>query len=370
MTGLLTSQRERNVAAYLIGLLVSISLALVVVLVALDVQSERVLDSDGLSWSLAALFGPAVFLGQSEQGWAVVRPTGSLLNRARFVGLFHAHIVLDYLFIAAYAVLGLVIVLFVKRTWWRILAGAGLTTLIAVDVLENSWALAVFRGTAELTPAVVALTMIKWLVVAALVIIVVLGLAIRTPEKSKSMAAEQPEVSGRSPLGRAWNAVLVQRFSLLPSLVFFVLSVMSGAAILEQLPDVERAWVDSGIGRFRAAAAFGATLLVTASVFMTTRLRIGFAQRFREAGQTYDSARLRYWAIGPAVVGVIAVAALLVGRTGATWPDFFVSAAGILRRAAYAAVRGIRWRAAPGDHRCFAAAPRGLGESPETVSGR
>ena len=120
MTGLLTSQRDRNVAAYLIGLLVSASLALIVVLVALDMQSGRVLDSEGLSWSLSALFGPAVFLGQSEQGWAVVGPTGSLANRERFVSLFNAHIALDFAFIVAYALLGLVIVLFVKRRWWRL----------------------------------------------------------------------------------------------------------------------------------------------------------------------------------------------------------------------------------------------------------
>jgi hypothetical protein len=63
------SQRDKKVAAYLIGLLVSASLALGVVLVALETQSERVLDSEGLSWSLSALFGPAVFLGQSTQGW-------------------------------------------------------------------------------------------------------------------------------------------------------------------------------------------------------------------------------------------------------------------------------------------------------------
>ena len=78
---------------------------------------------------------------------------------------------------------------------------------------------------------------------------------------------------------------MVQRFSLLPSLVFFVLSVTSGAAILEQLPDVERAWVDSGTGRLRAAAALVSTLIVAVSVLITTRLRVGFARRFCKADQ-------------------------------------------------------------------------------------
>jgi hypothetical protein len=348
VTGLLTSQPDRKVAAYLIGLLASVSLALIVVLVALDVQSGRVLDSEGLSWSLSALFGPAVFLGRSEQGWAVVGSTGSLVNRERFVSLFNAHIALDHAFILAYVLLGLVIVLFVKRRWWRLLAGVGLATLVTVDVLENSWAFAVFGG-ADRIAALVALTKIKWLLVAALLIIIVIGLVVRSPDRSADKSPDKSEEGTRSPLRRAWNAILVQRFSLLPSLVFFVLSVTSGAAILEQLPDVERAWVDSGTGRLRAAAALGATLVVAVSVLITTRLRIGFARRFCKAdqpieetsahleesvvptgnpgpigerGPTYDPAKLRYWAIGPAVVAVVAVAALLIGRTGATWPDF------------------------------------------------
>ena len=329
-------------AAYLIGWLVSASLALAVVLVALDTQSERVLDAEGLSWSLSALFGPAVFLGQSKQGWVVVGPDGSLADRERFVSLFSAHIGFDFGFIAAYALLGLVIVLFVKRRWWRRLAGVGLATLIVADALENFTAIAVFGGTAGLVPTLVLLTTIKWLVTAALLIIVVIGLAVQAPKMSKKKPPNKSEEGTRSPLGRAWSAILVQRLSLLPSLVFFVLSVTSGSAILEQLPDVERAWVDSGIGRTRAVAALTATLFVALSVFITTRLRIGFVQQFRKADEpvtgdsvhvdmpaaqtgdpvsTYNRTTLGYWAIGPAVVVVFAALALLVGRTGATWPD-------------------------------------------------
>jgi hypothetical protein len=318
VTDFLKSQRDRKVAAYLIGLLVSASLALVVVLVALDMQSERVLDAEGLSWSLAALFGPAVFLGQSTQGWRVVGPAGSLADRDRFVSLFNTHIALDFAFIVVYALLGLVIVLFAKRPWWRWLAGIGLAALVVVDLLENFLALAVFGGNANLIPVLVVLTKIKWLLVAALLIIAVINLVVRAPEKYVSKAPDKSEERRRSPLGRAWNAILVQRFSLLPSLVFFVLSVTSGAAILEQLPDVERAWVDSGVGRVRAVAAVVATLIVALSVFITTRLRIGFVRKFSKPGQPYPAATLGYWAIGPAVVVVFAVLALLVGRTGAT----------------------------------------------------
>src|SRR4029453_1014573 len=40
-----------------------------------------------------------------------------------------------------------------------------------------------------------------------------------------------------------------------------------------------------------------------------------------DAQTRYNCVRLRYWAIGPAVVAVVASAAILAGRTGATWPD-------------------------------------------------
>jgi hypothetical protein len=330
----------------LVGLLISAGLALIVLLVALDTQSARVLDSDGLSWSLSTQFGPAVFVGQSQQGWAVVAEAGSLADHSRYLSLFNAHIVLDHAFILIYALLGLVVVLFVGRRWWRMLAGAVLVVLVLADLLEDWLATAVIEGAASpLRIFILALlTEIKWLAAAALLIIAVIGLVVVRPqdkskEKKRQVSTTSDDLT-RTPLSRVWHAILVQRFSLLPSLIFFVLTVTSGAAILEQLPDVERAWVDSSTGRFRAVAALGATLLVAVSVLLTTRLRIGFVRRFRrldsptgqpnsgtaesssdDAETRYNRVRLRYWAIGPAVVAVVASAAILAGRTGATWPD-------------------------------------------------
>ena len=120
-------------AAYLIGLLVSAaSLSL------FSCRSRHAVRTgarlEGLSWSLRA-FGPAVFLGQSDRaggGWAT-GPRGSRAVREP-VQCSHA----DFAFIVAYALLGLVIVLFVKRP------GGGCSPASAwqrwsVDVLENPW---------------------------------------------------------------------------------------------------------------------------------------------------------------------------------------------------------------------------------------
>ena len=53
-----------------------------------------------------------------------------------------------------------------------------------------------------------------------------------------------------SRLRRTRKAVLHQRFSFVPVVVLFILSVPSGAAILEQLPDALRRWIsDGGVGR-------------------------------------------------------------------------------------------------------------------------
>ena len=47
-----------------------------------------------------------------------------------------------------------------------------------------------------------------------------------------------------------------QRFSFFPVAVLFVLAVLSGSALLEQLPDVERGWIDSPtVGLLHAVTA-------------------------------------------------------------------------------------------------------------------
>ena len=228
MTALLQTQRDRNVAAYLVGLLISAGLALIVLLVALDTQSARVLDSDGLSWSLSTLFGPAVFVGQSQQGWAVVAEAGSLADHSRYLSLFNAHIVLDHAFILIYALLGLVVVLFVGRRWWRMLAGAVLVVLVLADLLEDWLATAVIEGAASpLRIFILALlTEIKWLAAAALLIIAVIGLVVVRPREKSNEKKNQVSTTSDdltpTPLSRVWHAILVQRFSLLPSLIFFV----------------------------------------------------------------------------------------------------------------------------------------------------
>ena len=127
-----------------------------------------------------------------------------------------------------------------------------------------------------------------------------------------------------------------------PQPVFFAQCDL-GAAILEQLPDVERAWVDSGMVASARAPLWRDPHRDPLGLHHDSA-RIGFARRFHEANQTYDPARLD------------------TGRSDPPWSESspwqparwqdrgnlagLPSANRDPRRAAHPAVRDLRWRPA------------------------
>ena len=81
-------------------------------------------------------------------------------------------------------------------------------------------------------------------------------------------------------MSRAFKAVMHQRFSFVPVVALFVLSVPSGAAILEQLPDVLRRWIsDGGLGARQAILAMLSTLGLGAFLIVAGWYRSGHAFR-------------------------------------------------------------------------------------------
>jgi hypothetical protein len=297
------ASRKKDLLGYLTGLLVSVNLALGVVLTALNIQSTRVLDSEGLSWSFNVLFGPAVFTGQSRLGWQAVAGGGSASDPTAFRSLFGYHIALDRCYIVAYGLLALILVFTVARGWWRVLGMVALVTLLAADLVEDRLAVLVVQGQTVRIDMLLGATKTKWIALVAVLLVLLLAVV--------TQRSTAPSAINRASVSKAWQAVQVQRLSLLPSLAFFVLSVTAGTAILEQLPDVERSWIDGSLWNGDAFSALVALTLLTLSIAVTTRLRIGYA-----SGLPTESVRVRYWAIAPIVVLVAAGVALLVGRTG------------------------------------------------------
>ncbi len=271
---------RRTRRAYGLGLLVSITAALVVIATGIDVQSARIPDAEGHTWPFSRLFGPDFGSGANEQGWTVLTTPGELTSadQARFDSLLRAHLVVDVLFAAAYgAVLVLLVGLLARPSWqrWlRLLVGL----LVLADWLEN------LAAGLQALSALRAATTVKWWLAA----VVVVGLILAVVVPRAPVGAETARVKIR----RAVKAVIHQRFLYAPVLAIAALSLPSGAAILEQLPDVQRRWVfDDGTGVRHAVAAIAATLILGLFLLLIGRRRTVYTLRHPLPPGTSDDPR-------------------------------------------------------------------------------
>ena len=134
----------------------------------------------------------------------------------------------------------------VAKGSWRTVGYVAVVLLLVVDLLENLFTCLAFFADWSISPVPI-FTAAKWFLVIIVVAIVALSLIV--PLQS----ADQR--SPRKRLGRGFTALLHQRYSYVPVLAIFILSIPSGAAILEQLPDVQRRWVFDGPTGLRHALA-------------------------------------------------------------------------------------------------------------------
>ena len=310
----------RAVRAWWAGLAASVLATLAVVLTAIDTQSGLVPDVDGHSWAFSLLFGPARN-GLHREGWTVLT-TDQLPDRTRFLHLLHAHLAVDLVFIAVYAVLLDRLVQALRpRGAWR-LVWLPLVTLVAADVVEDVLALLLVRHVGVLGALLLA-TQVKWASVAALALVVAVRVVV--PRPSADPANPTVGTRLRRSLRRAVTAVVHQRFSYAPLVVLFVLSVPSGSPILEQLPDAQREWVfDATTGRQHAVAAITCTALLGAFLLAVGRERTQYALRPDHIAETRG--RFGVWLVGPALalvgVGISAAAGhgdLVLGLRTAAW---------------------------------------------------
>ena len=206
----------------------------------------------------------------------------------------HLYTVLDALFIAVYAISALLII---RRVFGNGPEGyparALLLILVAVDMGED--VLLNFAGELVQTPVEVPLRLLqlqagfsvaKW----ALVLLVAVAV-LRKPGLLRSAG---------SGLSRVWSGIAVQRLTAFVVLVLLVLSLLPLHPILEQVPDIQRGWLDEGGWLGGLAAVIVLTIL--AAVF----LLVGRATAERNAGSRKPYTGLNYliWLSIPLVVGV------------------------------------------------------------------
>jgi hypothetical protein len=290
----------------------AVALALAVILTAIGIQSGRILDREGHGWSFRLLFGPDVASGINMQGWRVVSEPGQLTRPEWYANLLIAFNVIDFAFIAVYFFLLRAVIRTLARGRWLTWCRGLLWGLVGVDVAENLLSLPGWPD----VPAVVivAATALKWVALLAIVVLLVLS-AVTSPKNrsERGLAAR---------IKRTYKAVMHQRFSFVPVVALFVLSVPSGAAILEQLPDVLRRWIsDGGRGAAHAFLAMLSTVGLAVFLIIAGRYRSGYAFRHPPPPRPLvkdkeDPLHLRIWLVGPSAALVAAIVVLLSGRGG------------------------------------------------------
>ncbi len=126
---------------------------------------------------------------------------------------------------------------------------------------------------------------------------------------------------GRRWAGRWGRALYKQRFSLVAVLPIAALALVPGPGIFDQLPDVQRAWLDvpndrDGTGLRHAGVATVVLGLVSCGLFLLGRLFTDEAKRRSEMPGPRDPSELWQWLFGPVVVGLGVIALVATGSMG------------------------------------------------------
>jgi hypothetical protein len=137
-------------------------------------------------------------------------------------------------------------------------------------------------------------TMFKW--VAAIVLLIWAGYRV----------LNSPAVA--QGIGQIARAVKAQRFSMVILILLGLIAASRGSDVLEQMPDVERAWLTQApsLGWVHLAAAVIAQFLVAFLLLYLGRRRVTRAvHKFGQQGENRDQSRLWLWLLAPAVLLVL-----------------------------------------------------------------
>ena len=197
---------------------------------------------------------------------------------------------IDLIFVITYGVLfaGLVAALFRSRggriTLWVLVAAT-----VALDLAEDLCivVLMITRSASALVDLLWWCTTLKWLFLAC----VAATLLLRFVVPQRATVAERTAAAPNHPSGdeiggpkavvlRTLRALMHHRFSVAMIIPLVVLTMLSGSAILEQLPDVQRRWASDGVrGAVQAGCAVIALIAVAVLLEIFSRFRTGWAER-------------------------------------------------------------------------------------------
>lgn len=272
---------------YLWGLAIVLAVACVVAVGEIDAQSGRLVDDQGRAWPLSVLVGP----GWIERGAGWPEVLTSLINDPLYRALLSWFLVINVIFIVCYAAVlaGLVAALFrtkrARGAIWVLVA-----ILVLADLLENLCILVLMITRSPSGPVKLLwwCTTAKWALLVAVAAILLLRFVV---PQSKREGDNDGLNSPKTVVLRSLRALMHHRFSVAMIVPLAVLTMLSGSAILEQLPDVQRQWVSNGAQGWRQAGwAVGALLGVGFLLELLGRLRTGWAVRHQVDPPNTDAA--------------------------------------------------------------------------------
>ncbi len=280
--------RDRRYLGTLVGVFI---VAALVAFAELDYQTERILTpTTGYSWPLSTLFG--LDFAAALRGWDELIEQGVLSGPGSPYGrLLLAHVLVDVIFIACYTLAFRAVIVrgFRGRSARRAMT-ALLVLAVVADLVEDTIATAIVFGARPAPTVLVMISAIK--AIAFAVTAAAIAVRLLVPYPSRAHRPRSPGLPRRpdgasgdacnrtgSAVRRYATAVLHHRFSFAMIAPLFVLSVLPGHPILEQLPDVQRSWLSADGGLRHAAAAFVALGCMALFVDRLGRVRTGFARR-------------------------------------------------------------------------------------------
>ncbi|MGD9960154.1 hypothetical protein [Nocardioides sp.] len=280
----------------------------------LSMLSAGFLDPQGRAWTFHDLVSPWVW--DQRAGWNAALTADRL---SQWQVMFAIYLTLYLLFvgtlsIALFSSLGKVVRWFVVP-----LAVASLAEIVGVAFL--SLVRCARGGCVESVwvDAVAWTTIAKWGLLGLLVLALVVAFCVHLWRNLRRV-------------GLVLRATFIQRFSLLAFLPVALLSVVPGTPLtdmFDQLPDIQRQWLDGWLGVWHAAAAGAVHLgLLLPGIFVLGRIRSDWATR-RVAGDgrwpwlTQEGVRrrqdLRLWLIGPGVLALLAAFSAIRDPGSVVW---------------------------------------------------
>jgi hypothetical protein len=281
----------------------TIALALLITMAEISRLSGSMLDTVGQAWSFNELIGFGSL--SSRAGW-----------RADFTGAFR----IRGIFLATYIGADLIFILIywtLIRAFWKRhfkhralrIRWALLLILVIADLLEDVLALGTLplRGHARalwlLSDFLAGANTVKSLAFVVVAVVLVHDLLTRDGRTI------------RRSLRETYQLIRQHRFTVVPLAVVSAVSIVPGANIFDQVPDIERRWAD-GPGNFAEGGfAVIALVLFAGTLFLIGRMRTAAAARLWKecAVAPLPDAPLRPWFILPIAIYLIGLAAKAAG---------------------------------------------------------